>query len=122
LTRETAKIIGSRELSLMKDKAVLVNVARGDLVDQNALYSHLESHPDFKYTTDAWWFKEGVESLETDHRLIALPNFVGTPHMSGPTGVLSGRPGKLAVDNVMRYLRGDRPLHLVDRSEYDASS
>jgi phosphoglycerate dehydrogenase-like enzyme len=120
LTRKTAKIVSSKELSIMKDKAILVNVARGDLVDQVALYSHLESHPDFKYATDAWWFKGGLETLETDHPLIALSNFVGTPHMSGPTGVLSGLPGKLAVDNVMRYLRGERPLHLVNRSEYEA--
>lgn len=118
LTRSTQGLIGSRQLSLMKDDSVLVNMARGDLVDQGALYSRLASHPDFRYATDAWWFKEGRESLETDFPFSSLPNFIGTPHTSGPTGIVSGRPGRLAADNVLRYLRGQTPRHIVDRSEY----
>ena len=118
LTQSTLRIIGEGELSMMKDSAVLVNIARGDLVDQKALYSRLTSHPDFKYATDAWWFREGKETLETDFPFAALPNFVGTPHTSGPTGVVSGRPGTLATGNVLLYLRGRQPRNLVDRSEY----
>jgi phosphoglycerate dehydrogenase-like enzyme len=118
LTRSTLRLIGQRELSMMKGDAAIVNVARGDLADQEAIYSHLASHPDFKYATDAWWFKEGRETLQTDFPLAQLPNFVGTPHTSGPTGVSSGRPGRLAVDNVIRYLRGLTPKHIVDRAEY----
>lgn len=118
LTRSTFGLIGERELSLMKESAVLVNIARGDLVDQRALYSRLSSHPGFKYATDAWWFKEGRETLETDYPFTTLPNFIGTPHTSGPTGTVSGKPGKLAADNVLLYLRGKTPRNVVDRSEY----
>lgn len=118
LTHSTLRLIGRRELSIMKEHAILVNIARGDLVDQSALYEHLTSHPDFRYATDAWWFKEGRETLETDLPFTSLPNFVGTPHTSGPTGVVSGRPGALAADNVLLYLRGKSPKHVIDRFEY----
>ena len=103
----------------MKKNALLVNIARGELVDQRALYSHLTANPDFRYATDAWWFKEGRETLETDFPFAALPNFIGTPHTSGPSEVRSGRPGRLATDNVLLYLRGRAPKHLVDRAEYE---
>jgi phosphoglycerate dehydrogenase-like enzyme len=118
LTNSTHGIIGERELSIMKEKAILVNIARGDLVDQKAVYSRLVAHPGFRYATDVWWFREGQESLESDHPFAKLPNFVGTPHMSGSAGVLSGRPGTFATDNVLRYLKGRAPRNLVDKSEY----
>jgi phosphoglycerate dehydrogenase-like enzyme len=118
LTSSTNRMMGERELSLLKDNAVLVNIARGDLIDQNALYSHLKSRPNLRYATDVWWYREGQETLETDLPLAALSNFVGTPHMSGPTGTLSGRPGKSAADNVLRYLKKRAPRHVIDRREY----
>lgn len=118
LTNSTYRLIGQRELSMTKENAILVNVARGDLVDQDALYSHLNGHPGFRYATDVWWYREGQETLKTDQRFASLPNFIGTPHMSGPTGVATGRPGTLAADNVLLYLTGRPVMHVVDRSEY----
>lgn len=118
LTMETEGLIGERELRLMKSQAILVNVARGDIVDQAALYAHLTANPSFTYATDAWWFKGGRETLETENPLAQLPNFVGTPHTSGPTGLAGGRPYRTAVENVIRYLRGERPANVVDRSDY----
>ncbi len=118
LTRSTVGFIGERELSIMKDTAVLVNIARGDLVNEEALYGHLTAHPNFKYATDAWWFEGGRETLEPKFPFATLANFIGTPHTSGPTGTVSGRPGRLATDNVLLYLRGREPKHVVERSEY----
>ena len=121
LTRRTKGMIGEEELHIMKKTSVLVNAARGDLVDQEALYSHLIANPDFRYACDVWWLEQGRETLETDFPLARLPNFIGTPHMSGPTGIASGRPAKLAVENMIRYLRGLRPNNVVDRSEYPSA-
>lgn len=121
LTNSTFRLIGKRELSLMKGDAILVNIARGDLVDQDALYSQLKSHPNFRYATDVWWFKNGQETLEAGKRFAALQNFVGTPHMSGPTAAAAGKPGSLATDNVLRYIWGKTPQHIVDRAEYTAT-
>ena len=118
LSKRTLGLIGKTELSMMKDDAILVNIARGDLVDQESLYSHLASHPEFRYATDVWWTKNGRETLENDYPFASLVNFIGTPHMSGPTAVVSGRPSKLATDNVLRYLKGKITSNTVDRREY----
>jgi len=121
LTRSTEGIIGIRELSMMKKGAVLVNISRGDIVNERALYEHLKGNPSFRYATDVWWFREGKETLSTDYPFSSLPNFVGTPHISGPTGIASGRPARMAVENTIRYLKGLRPKNIVKRAEYISS-
>ncbi|MDV3243605.1 MAG: 2-hydroxyacid dehydrogenase [Nitrososphaerales archaeon] len=118
LTKSTNHLIGARELGLMKKDAVVVNIARGDLVDQDALYSHLTANPSFRYATDVWWFREGAETLETDKPLASLPNFIGTPHSSGPTGLAGGEPQRRATENAIRFLSGRAPMNVVDRADY----
>ncbi len=118
LTKSTNRLIGARELGLMKKDAVVVNIARGDLVDQDALYAHLTANPSFRYATDVWWFREGAETLETDEPLASLPNFIGTPHSSGPTGLAGGEPQRSATENTIRFLSGRAPRNVVDRADY----
>ena len=118
LTKLTQGLIGSRELGLMKKNAVLVNVARGDIVDEGALYERLKANPSFRYATDVWWYKEGKETLTSALPIAKLPNFVGTPHTSGPAGVAEGEPQKAAVRNTIRYLCGIKPKNVMKPSEY----
>ena len=118
LTKDTRRIIDSKRLRRMKKDAVLVNVARGELVDEKAVYDHLVANPAFRYATDVWWYREGRESLKTSYPFLSLSNFVGTPHLSGPSGLATGRPVKLAVENVLRFLRGLTPRNIVNRSDY----
>ena len=118
LTRLTEGLIGRRELRLMKKNAVLANVARGDIVDQKALFEHLNAEKSFRYATDVWWYRDGKESLASELRIETLDNFIGTPHTSGPAGVATGDPQKAAVDNVIRWLLGREPKNVVDRDEY----
>ena len=118
LTKSTTRIINEDALSKMKETAVLVNVARGELVDEAALYDHLKSHPGFRYAADVWWYRENRESLETNHNFASLPNFIGTPHVSGPSGLATGVPIKVAVDNTIRFLKGKTPENVVERSDY----
>jgi phosphoglycerate dehydrogenase-like enzyme len=121
LNRSTDRLIGARELALMKKDAVLVNIARGDLVDQDAIYAHLAANPSFRYATDVWWFKEGKETLETTRPLTSLLNFIGTPHSSGFVSVREGEPQRQATENAIRFLRGLTPRNVVDRSDYAAN-
>ncbi len=118
LTKHTTHIISQKELAAMKTGAIMVNVARGELVNEKAMYDHLTSNPNFRYATDVWWYREGRESLKTDYPFLSLPNFVGTPHLSGPSGLATGKPVKLAVENTIRFLKGQKPKNVVDPSEY----
>jgi phosphoglycerate dehydrogenase-like enzyme len=105
----------------MKKEAILVNIARGELVDEKAMYEHLVANPNFRYATDVWWYRESRESLKTDYPFLSLPNFIGTPHVSGPSGLATGRPVRLAVENAIRFLRGLKPRNIVNREDYKTS-
>ena len=118
LTKFTNKIIDAGKLTTMKKDAILVNIARGELVDETALYEHLKTNPDFRYATDVWWYRDGKESLKTVNPFFELSNFIGTPHVSGPSGLAAGKPAMFAVANVLRFLRGLKPKNIVDPAEY----
>jgi glycerate dehydrogenase len=118
LTKFTNKIIDADKLATMKKDGILVNIARGELVDEAALYEHLKTTPDFRYATDVWWYRDGRESLKTVNPFFELSNFIGTPHVSGPSGLATGKPAKFAVENVIRFLRGLKPKNIVNPAEY----
>jgi phosphoglycerate dehydrogenase-like enzyme len=119
LTRATNGLIGARELSLMKSDAILVNVARGAIVDEDALYEHLRRNPSFSAGIDAWWEEPGpLEAFSPGRPFFELPNLLGSPHNSANTGRSLATAARLAAENIARYLRGEPVLHLVDRSEY----
>jgi phosphoglycerate dehydrogenase-like enzyme len=119
LTLATRGLIGARELALMKPTAILVNVARGPLVDQSALYEHLRTHPEFSAGIDTWWNEPtGDAPFRPDYPFLDLPNVLGSPHNSSivPGTMLSA--ARLAAENVRRYLRGETPAGVVRRSDY----
>jgi len=121
LTLATRGLIGARELALMKPRAILVNVARGPLVDQSALYEHLCAHPEFSAGIDTWWTEPtGGAPFRTDYPFLDLPNVLGSPHNSSivPGTMLSA--ARLAAENVRRYLRDEAITGVVRRSDYVA--
>lgn len=122
LTNLTRGMVGREELALMRPDAILVNVARGEVVQKEAVYDHLKRNPGFVYATDVWWpDEEGVESFSPELPFLELDNFIGTPHASGPSAIVSGAVAKGVVENLKRYFEG-RPLkNVVDRSEYSRS-
>ena len=118
LTTATEGLIGASQLALMKDDAILVNVARGEIVDEAALYAHLVAHPRFFAGIDAWW----IEPVR--HRRFAmgfpfldLPNVIGSPHNSAGGGVWRDTSLRRAVANCRRAILGERPLHLIGAEE-----
>jgi phosphoglycerate dehydrogenase-like enzyme len=118
LSKLTIGLIGSEELSKMKEYAILVNIARAEIVDEKAIYDHLVKNPDFTYATDVWQIKRGKETYSSKYPFMRLQNFIGTPHVAGGSAAVTGEPARAAVENMVRHLRGEHPHNVVDPSEY----
>jgi D-3-phosphoglycerate dehydrogenase / 2-oxoglutarate reductase len=118
LSKLTVGLIGAQELAAMKRDAILVNVARAEIVDEEALYKHLVKNEQFVYATDVWQIKRGMETYASKFPLVKLPNFIGTPHVAGGSAALTGEPGRASSENLMRYLKGNAQENVVDPSEY----
>lgn len=115
LTPATVGLIGGAQLARMKDDAILVNLARGEIIDERALYDHLVSHPGFTACIDAWWI-EPVRHGEfrMDRPFMQLPNVIGSPHNSAAAIAGTGVVGlQRAIANIKRALAGEQPLYLV---------
>lgn len=110
-TPETRGMIGAPQLARMRPHAVLVNVARGDLVDEDALASALSDGRIGGAALDV----TTMEPLSPDSPLWALPNVLITPHVSPTTDRFWERQAALIIENVGRYLRGEPLSNLVDK-------
>ena len=117
LNRNTRGFMGRRELELMKPDAVLINVARGDLIDEQSLYEHLRSHPHFKAGIEAWWIEPfNHPKFEIHYPFFELDNVLGSPHNSFMTEGAHVMALDRALDNVLRFIHGE-PLRNVQRRE-----
>ena len=118
LTRHTEGMIGARELGLMKEDAILINVARGEIVDEAALYAHLVAHPRFYAGIDAWWIEPvRHHTFSMNYSFLDLPNVIGSPHNSAGGGVWRDVSLRRAVANCRHALLGETPLHLARDEE-----
>ena len=118
LTPATQAMIGPSELQTMKKDAVLINLARGEIIVEEALYEHLRSNPSFTACIDAWWIEPVRHGrFEMNCPFMALDNVIASPHNSA--SVEQWRPVALkrAVDNVSRLFRGENVKFLVPPSD-----
>ncbi|HLJ35798.1 MAG TPA: D-2-hydroxyacid dehydrogenase [Ktedonobacteraceae bacterium] len=110
LTPETEGLIGESELRAMRRTAYLVNIARGKVIDEDALIRALRE----QWIAGAGLDVTAEEPLPSDSPLYAMPNVILTPHISGESVHYERRLAELFADNLRRY-RAGQPL----RNQYD---
>jgi len=114
LTPATERMIDASVLAQMKPDAILVNLARGEIIDEAALWSHLKANPDFTACIDAWWI-EPVRHGEfrTSYDFLNLPNVIGSPHNSASAFGWYTVALARAANNARRALVGETPSFIV---------
>ena len=106
----TKGLIKEREFGLMKPSAHIVNLARGPIWDEKALYAVLKEGKIAGAGSDVF----EVEPAMKDHPLFQLENFIGTPHMAAHTDEALRRMSLVAED-IIRVLDGKTPVHPVNQ-------
>lgn len=110
LTPETRNLIGRDALPRMKPTSVLVNTARGGIVDEAALGDAIRGGR----LAGAGLDVVVDEPLKADHPLAGLPNVILTPHVAGVTEEAMMRMAQTAAEDILRVLRGERPGYPVN--------
>ena len=110
LTGETRMIIGAKELAALPRGAVVVNAARGELLDLDALAETLDSG----HVAAAGLDVVSPEPLPDGHPLLGHPNTVFTPHTAGVTAETSAMLAQSAADQIMTALKGEHPRFPVN--------
>ncbi len=115
LTPETRGLIGDAQLRLMKPTAILVNVARAQIVDEDALHAALVERRIAGAALDVW-YRYPVEPgplLPARRPFHELPNVLMTPHVSGWTDGMMEARATLIAENIRRTACGERPENVV---------
>ena len=113
LTPETRGMIGAKELAMMKKTAVLVNCARGEIVQETALADALKNGTIAGAALDVFEKEPPAGSP-----LLSAPHVVFTPHLGASTHEAQTRAGAIIADQVMKALDGKRPDFLVNPKVY----
>ena len=111
LTAETRGLIDAEALATMKPGSYLVNIARGPVVDTDALTAALRDG----HLAGACLDVTDPEPLPADHPLWAMDKVVITPHMAGRSAVTDERWRQLYLENLRRFAAGEPLLNVVDK-------
>lgn len=109
-TVETLDFIGAGELALMKETAILINTARGGIVNEEALFDALVNGEILAAGLDVF----EKEPVDTEHPLLTLPNVFPLPHIGSASMQTRTKMVQLAIDNLQRVLSGEQPKHQVN--------
>ena len=113
LTPDTYHLISDKELAMMKPDAILINTARGPVIDQKALYHALKSQSIGVAALDV----ADPEPMEEDDPLLDLDNLIILPHIASASIVTRTKMAMMAADNLLAGLRGDIPPNCVNAKE-----
>ncbi|OHR66550.1 D-glycerate dehydrogenase [Bacillus sp. HMSC76G11] len=109
-TSDTVNLIGTEELRLMKRSAILINTARGGIVDEQALYHALKNNEIWGAGLDVFQ----NEPVALDHPLLALPNVLCLPHIGSASISTRLKMANVALTNLQAGLLGEAPPNLVN--------
>lgn len=110
LTDATAGMVGREALAAMPPGAIVVNVSRGGIVDEQALYESIRSGHTFGAGIDVW---EEREPPDASHPLLSLPTVVATPHAAGGTRETQERASLQVAQELLKILQGEEPISRV---------
>lgn len=112
-TSETNKLIGEEELRTMKPTAYLINIARGNIVDEEALIRALDEH----WIAGAGLDVFATEPLPADSCLWEFPNVIFSPHIAGGMEDYNIQATELFCKNLRHYLSGENLLNVIDKKK-----
>lgn len=110
LTEQTRGLIGARELDMMKSEAILINVSRGGLADEQAIAERLRAKKLGGAGIDVF----SHEPISPDNPLLALDDAILTPHIAGATKEARERAMSWAAANLARFLQGQPPKYVLN--------
>jgi len=111
LTPETRGLLGEAEFNAMRSDAYFINIARGSIVQQEALIQALQN----RHIAGAALDVAAVEPLSPDSPLWDMKNVIITPHVSGHSVSVNARAIDLFCENLLRYQHGEPLVNVVDR-------
>ena len=113
LTPQTRKMVGTKVLSSMKPTAFLINIGRGEIIDENALIHALESGKIAGAALDVF----SQEPLPKEHPFWKTKNLILTPHIGGTSTIYVDQVLSIFEENLRRFLKGERQtlINLVER-------
>jgi D-3-phosphoglycerate dehydrogenase len=117
LTQETQNLVDTAMLSHMKPSACLINVSRGQLIDEAALVAALQARAIAGAALDVF----SVQPLPDDHPFRTLSNVLLTPHIAGLTADSMERLSVGSCEEALRLLNGERPRNLANPEVWDAA-
>ena len=114
LTEETSHLIGEKEIEMMKPSAVLVNTASPGTLDDAALLKALNE----KRIAGAALDTQENEPVDSSNPFLKFDNAVVVPHIGGNTAETVQRQSEMIVDDLIRFLDGEKPVHLMNPELY----
>ncbi|ASN37966.1 2-hydroxyacid dehydrogenase [Paeniglutamicibacter terrestris] len=118
LTEETKGLMGTKQFQLMRSDALLVNVSRGAIIDEQALYSALQEGTIGGAALDVWWdAPNGTDAPESVARFAPLSNVIATPHYSGHALQTFVRRATEIAQNINAFNEGRPPSNTFDRAQ-----
>ncbi|MDQ0221142.1 3-phosphoglycerate dehydrogenase [Peribacillus cavernae] len=110
LLPETRHLIGKNELQMMKQTSILINVARGGIVDEKALFDALQKGIISGAGIDVW----ESEPVHPDNPLLGLDNVITTPHIGAGTKDTLDRVLQMAFSNIKKVESGEKPNYVLN--------